>query len=51
MYADEGPRHTGGNVVFPQVTERIFTDKASGKLARRPELDESLRMLRAGTSW
>jgi DNA invertase Pin-like site-specific DNA recombinase len=28
--------------------ERIFTDKASGKLARRPELDESLRGLRAG---
>jgi len=28
--------------------ERIFTDKASGKLARRPELDEGLRGLRAG---
>jgi Resolvase, N terminal domain len=31
--------------------ERIYTDKASGKLARRPELDEALRGLRAGTSW
>lgn len=28
--------------------ERVFTDKASGKLARRPELDEALRGLRAG---
>ncbi len=28
--------------------ERIYTDKASGKLARRPELDEALRGLRAG---
>lgn len=28
--------------------ERVFTDKASGKLARRPELDEVLRTLRAG---
>ncbi len=28
--------------------ERIFADKASGKLARRPELDEALRGLRAG---
>ncbi|MGH3569890.1 MAG: recombinase family protein [Pseudonocardia sp.] len=29
-------------------SERIYTDKASGKLARRPELDEALRGLRAG---
>ncbi|MGI9000151.1 MAG: recombinase family protein [Pseudonocardia sp.] len=28
--------------------ERIYADKASGKLARRPELDEALRGLRAG---
>ena len=28
--------------------ESIYTDKASGKLARRPELDEALRGLRAG---
>jgi DNA invertase Pin-like site-specific DNA recombinase len=28
--------------------ERIFSDKASGKLARRPELDEALRGLRSG---
>ena len=28
--------------------ERVFTDKASGKLARRPQLDEALRGLRAG---
>jgi DNA invertase Pin-like site-specific DNA recombinase len=28
--------------------ERVFTDKASGKLARRPELDQALRTLRAG---
>lgn len=28
--------------------ERIFLDTASGKLARRPELDEALRGLRAG---
>ena len=28
--------------------ERVFTDKASGKLGRRPELDEALRGLRAG---
>lgn len=28
--------------------ERILLDKASGKLARRPELDEALRGLRAG---
>ena len=28
--------------------ERIFTDTASGKLARRPELDQALRTLRAG---
>ena len=27
--------------------ERILTDKASGKLARRPQLDEALRGLRA----
>ncbi len=28
--------------------ERIFTDKASGKLARRPQLDAALAYLRAG---
>lgn len=28
--------------------ERIFTDKASGKLAKRPELDKALEYLRAG---
>ncbi|MEV8510789.1 recombinase family protein [Dactylosporangium sp. NPDC051484] len=28
--------------------ERIFTDKASGKLARRPQLDAALDYLRAG---
>ncbi|MBV8933332.1 MAG: recombinase family protein, partial [Kutzneria sp.] len=28
--------------------ERIFTDKASGKLARRPELDKTLEYLRDG---
>lgn len=28
--------------------EKIFTDKASGKLARRPELDKALLTLRAG---
>ena len=28
--------------------ERIFTDTASGKLARRAELDQALRMLRDG---
>lgn len=28
--------------------ERIFTDKASGKLARRPELDKCLEYLRPG---
>jgi DNA invertase Pin-like site-specific DNA recombinase len=28
--------------------ERVFIDTASGKLARRPELDEALRTLRAG---
>lgn len=28
--------------------ERVFTDKASGKLARRPELDHALDVLRAG---
>lgn len=28
--------------------EKIFTDKASGKLASRPELDKALAMLRAG---
>jgi DNA invertase Pin-like site-specific DNA recombinase len=28
--------------------EKIFTDKASGKLARRPELDKALLVARAG---
>ncbi len=28
--------------------ERVFTDKASGKLARRPELDKALLMAREG---
>ena len=28
--------------------EHVFTDKASGKLARRPELDNALRTARAG---
>ncbi|MDJ0462653.1 recombinase family protein [Streptomyces sp. H27-C3] len=28
--------------------ERVYTDKASGKLARRPELDRALDALRAG---
>jgi DNA invertase Pin-like site-specific DNA recombinase len=28
--------------------ERVYTDKASGKLARRPELDKALHALRAG---
>lgn len=28
--------------------ERVFTDKASGKLARRPELDKALEFLRSG---
>ena len=28
--------------------DKIFTDKASGKLARRPELDEALEYMRAG---
>ncbi|MDJ0346612.1 recombinase family protein [Streptomyces sp. H10-C2] len=28
--------------------EKVFTDKASGKLARRPELDKALLVLREG---
>jgi len=36
------------DVLHAAGCERVSTDKASGKLARRPELDEALRGLRAG---
>ena len=44
---DQHP-HTQADALTAAVCERIFTDTASGKLARRPELDEALRGLRAG---
>ena len=31
--------------------EQIFIDKASGKLARRPELDKALRVVRWTLVW
>jgi Resolvase, N terminal domain len=31
--------------------DQVFTDKASGKLARRPELDRALWSPGPGTSW
>ena len=44
---DQHP-HAQADALTGASCERIFTDTASGKLARRPELDQALRTLRAG---
>jgi DNA invertase Pin-like site-specific DNA recombinase len=44
---DQHP-HAQADALIAAGCEQIFTDTASGKLARRPELDQALRMLRDG---